>query len=334
MRLAGQIKLGYYPTPPRVVDLIRERLEFAGPYAALDPCAGEGDALAQLCTGTERTLYGIEPEDNRAAAARENLDRVLHSTLEESRLSHCTWTLLYLNPPYDEEHEVRDEGEKRTTRKEIAFLNRTLPLLAPAGVLVFVVPAHIFTPEVRLFLSQKFDNLEIWHFPEPERSEYKQAVAIGTRSAEKRINPAVLQITDEPPLDKPRHTVPISLQDVKIFKSHAINPADLAQLARTSPLYRLFAGSAETRTQERRPPLALHAGHLSLLIASGAVDGLTGTGEERHVLRGKTTKYQKSVTEENYNAETGSTTKTTRTRDCYRVSVKLLRPTGQILELE
>lgn len=329
------MKLGYYPTPSRIVDMIRERLQFAGAFAALDPCAGEGDALAKLTEGTECTRYGIEPDDNRAAAARENLDRVLHSTREDARISHGAFSLILLNPPYDEQHEVSEDGAKKTTRKEIVFLQQSLPLLAPAGVLVFIVPAHVVNPEVRLFLSQKLDNLEIWHFPEPERSEYKQIVAIGTRSAEKRINSWTVPILEEPPnAPNNRHAVPISNRELKIWKTTHVNPAELAQLAQNSPLFRFFAGTATAQEKEqRRPPLALHAGHLSLLIASGAVDGLTGTGPERHVLRGKTTKYVKISTDESYNEETGSSTTTTRQRDAYRVSVKILRPDGQIREL-
>ena len=74
MRTAGQIKMGYYPTPPRIVELIRERLDFPTKttFAALDPCCGEGNALQQLCWDADRPdlptrsmirLYGIEPDN-------------------------------------------------------------------------------------------------------------------------------------------------------------------------------------------------------------------------------------------------------------------------------
>jgi len=338
MRLAGQEKLGYYPTPPRITSIIRERLDFSsltGPYAALDPCAGEGIALAQLTKGTDARLFGIEPDSIRCEEARTRFYRVLHSTREESTISHAAFSLLFLNPPYDEEHEINEDGKKKTTRKEIIFLQQTLPYLAPQGVLVFIVPAHIFRPDVILYLTQRLDNLEIWHFPEPERSEFGQAVAIGTKSSGKAINPALAQISEEVPYDRPPHRVPPSNPDVKIFRTNRLNPVELATLAENSPLLRFFSGATATRATERRPPLSLHAGHLSLLLASGALDGLCAPGTpDRHVVRGKTSKYHRISKDSSYNDETGSTTVTTKTRDAYRVSVKILRPTGEILELE
>ena len=55
MRLAAQAKGGYYPTPPRVVDLVakllygaRGRSRSADTLRILDPCCGAGDALAQF----------------------------------------------------------------------------------------------------------------------------------------------------------------------------------------------------------------------------------------------------------------------------------------------
>ena len=55
MRLAAQAKGGFYPTPPRVVDLVAKLLYGARAHArsadtlrVLDPCCGAGDALAQF----------------------------------------------------------------------------------------------------------------------------------------------------------------------------------------------------------------------------------------------------------------------------------------------
>ena len=55
MRIAGRIKMGYYPTPVKVVDCIKTCLLLfpREPFTALDPCCGEGLALEQLVTGTQ-----------------------------------------------------------------------------------------------------------------------------------------------------------------------------------------------------------------------------------------------------------------------------------------
>ena len=50
MQIAGTEKMGYYPTPSKTLDLLRGALA-AGAGAALrilDPCAGEGEALAAV----------------------------------------------------------------------------------------------------------------------------------------------------------------------------------------------------------------------------------------------------------------------------------------------
>ena len=71
MRLEGQSKLGYYPTPIASLDLIKTWLkqsDVAGLRRYLDPCCGKGEALAALSAahGPAET-YGIEPGKVREA---------------------------------------------------------------------------------------------------------------------------------------------------------------------------------------------------------------------------------------------------------------------------
>ena len=73
MRLAAQAKGGFYPTPPRVVDLIAELVHTpSGSYnrgretlRILDPCCGAGEALAQLAQG----WTGPTPSPSRPTAS-------------------------------------------------------------------------------------------------------------------------------------------------------------------------------------------------------------------------------------------------------------------------
>ena len=88
MRLAAQAKGGFYPTPPRVVDLIAELIHTpSGHYnrgretlRILDPCCGAGEALAQLAQRLDRPnaipieTYGVELHRDRAQEAEERLD--------------------------------------------------------------------------------------------------------------------------------------------------------------------------------------------------------------------------------------------------------------------
>jgi hypothetical protein len=332
MRLEGQIKLGYYATPPRITDLIRKRLEFIGPYAALDPCAGEGIALEQVCRETGAETYGIELEEKRLDACRTRLNHALLSSLEEARISNASFSLLWLNPPYDAQHETREEGEKKTVRKERLFLRRCLPFLASGGVLTFIVPRHIFDSDTIGYMAEHLNGLEIWEFPEPEKSQFGQAVAIGTkrnRRGSVKVMPGIMQ---EVPADRPRFKVLISNSVVQIFRTNRLDPRELLEQSPRSPLWDRFR--TQTAEQEpRRPPLSLHGGHLGLLLAAGCADGIVGQGSDRHLVRGKTAKLQNTSAECTTNEETGSTTTVTTRRDKYVIALKILRPDGQILEL-
>ena len=84
MRLAAQAKGGFYPTPPRVVDLVAELIHTpSGAYhrgretlRILDPCCGAGEALAQLAQRLDRPnaipieTYGVEAAPGPGAGGR------------------------------------------------------------------------------------------------------------------------------------------------------------------------------------------------------------------------------------------------------------------------
>ena len=87
MRLAAQAKGGFYPPPPRVVDMIAELVYPSGAryrgrdaVRALDPCCGAGEALAQLAERLRERrrvpmeTYGVELHREWAQEASGRLD--------------------------------------------------------------------------------------------------------------------------------------------------------------------------------------------------------------------------------------------------------------------
>jgi len=52
MRNAGRLKLGYYPLPVEEARNIRALLVSSAPYAAIDPCVGDGTALIEITRNT------------------------------------------------------------------------------------------------------------------------------------------------------------------------------------------------------------------------------------------------------------------------------------------
>src|SRR5215470_20105753 len=108
MRLAAQAKLGFYPAPPGAVAEAMKYLR--GPAFetgfALDPCAGKGDALAQLSRGLGLKPYAIELDEKRA----EECHRILTTDDLEGKVlapasffgcaaTHLSFSILWLNPP-------------------------------------------------------------------------------------------------------------------------------------------------------------------------------------------------------------------------------------------
>ena len=112
MRLAAQAKGGFYPTPPRVVDLVSIPGGYVsyGPYRTLrvlDPCCGAGEAVGQLAermaqaSGASVETYGVELHRDRAEEAAGRLHRSLAADLFATSIANRAFGLLYLNPPYD-----------------------------------------------------------------------------------------------------------------------------------------------------------------------------------------------------------------------------------------
>ena len=75
MRNAGRLKLGYYPLPIEEAQNIRALLVSSAPYAAIDPCVGDGTALIEITKDTGASLAGIELDADRAAAAAAERNR-------------------------------------------------------------------------------------------------------------------------------------------------------------------------------------------------------------------------------------------------------------------
>src|SRR5450432_1276124 len=57
-RMAAKARCNYYPLPDREAELIRSCLTFPDePFSALDPCAGEGRAMAVVSASSQAVRY-------------------------------------------------------------------------------------------------------------------------------------------------------------------------------------------------------------------------------------------------------------------------------------
>jgi hypothetical protein len=141
-------KNGYYPTDePTLERALNALMPSDGPMCILDPCAGEGVAIAEAAhaLGREQAkAFAVEFDAERARHARGLVDHCLHADLMDTMVSKQSFGLLWLNPPYgdlskDVNGNIGYQGQGRA-RLEKLFYQRSLSLLQYGGVLVFIVP--------------------------------------------------------------------------------------------------------------------------------------------------------------------------------------------------
>ena len=308
MRLAAQFKGGFYPTPPRVVEMIatlaQARTVTRGETTLriLDPCCGAGEALAQLAACIERPdgasveTFGVELHAERAKEAESRLDHALGTDLFQTSIANGAFGLLFLNPPYD--YDAADD-EKRT---EQAFLRHCTRYLAEQGLLVFVVPLRRLAESAR-YLASHYRSLRVWAFPEPEREAFDQVFVTGIRKAGVQYEQhaaVALQEAIEGNLDEltaqryPVYNAPAAADGEVLFATRTVDPVAAAAEARRSGLWvntivtDALWPSEDSRT---RPLMPLRRGHLAMLVAAGFLDNLQLEGEGGRILvKGRTSK--------------------------------------------
>ena len=121
MRNVGRIKLGYYPLPEAEGARLRNLLKYPAEMASvLDPCVGTGAALMQLTEGSLVSRYGIELDADRASVAKDAGIDTIHGNVFDAQARIESFSLLYLNPPYDSEI-----GSMDNKRMEYLFLEHS-----------------------------------------------------------------------------------------------------------------------------------------------------------------------------------------------------------------
>jgi SAM-dependent methyltransferase len=310
--------MGYFPLPEAEARRIRQHLIFPPScFTALDPCAGEGKALAVITTGGRCQRCGIELDAYRAEEAKKRLDQVIYGDCFDVDCKDESCSCMLLNPPYDTAS--NDDGAAQ--RLEALFLQQTYRWLKPGGVLILVIPVAQLAVCGNI-PSLQFKDAEVYRLSEPECVRYKQVVVFAnrrTRRERERLQEREIswwrleygrksRSFDSLPIltDQPQrvYTVP---QAEPIELAHRGLPLDeIEDLLPQSPAYRqarriLFAPEAR---EKGRPLTPLHQGHVALLATSGLLDGILGEGDLRHIARWQGVKTVLRLEEEDENGVT------------------------------
>lgn len=312
MRNAGRLKLGFYPLPQSEAARLRNYLTFPQePFAALDPCVGDGAAFQTIVGGTSALRRGIELDAYRTEQARDLGIDVIHGNTLDVQCRLDSLSFIYLNPPYDFEI-----GKTDNQRMEVVFLRHTGRWLLPGGVLFLVIPQRQLTGCART-LAEHFENIQVYRLTAPESVKYNQiAVLAVRRSRKRRLRDAVLEAhmaqlavlseqEDLPPLpdagDRP-YCIPISEPATLIYEGLPFD--EIEDKLPGSSAYRQIKRILlrEKGTVHGRPLTPLHGGHVGLLCTAGMLNGVFGQDGLRHVANWQSRKYTETWQEENEEA--------------------------------
>ena len=341
MRLAGRERLGFYPLPIPEAERIRRFLAFPDKQCcALDPCVGDGAAFAEITSDKRVLQYGVELDAGRAEQARGKGSEVVHGNCFDVQCTVESFSLIYLNPPYDFEI-----SEEKSQRMEKLFLEHVYRWLKPGGILVLVVPAKRVA-DCTVLLSRHFRDIRVYRLTEPESVRYGQVAVFGVRRTRQErdrlrdgeiiqaqlwlasIEREVEKLSSLP--QEPDHLY-AAPPGGRVRLVHRGLPLDqIEDLLPKSSAYRqasavLFAQQADVTG---RPLTPLHGGHVGLLCTAGMLNGIFGDGEARHIAHWQSIKLVDTSEEE----EDGKTV--IREKERFSNELTLVFCTGEITSLK
>ncbi len=342
MRWKGKLKLGWFPLPLAEAERIRKFLVFpASSFAAVDPCIGEGGAFAAITAGATGYRYGIELDAYRAEQARLVTDETIQGSCFDVQCAVESFSLVYLNPPYD--HEISETACRRT---EPLFLEHCYRWLKPAGVLVLVIPGDRLA-QCGNVLAGQFRDVQVYRLTEAESVRYKQVVLFGVRR--NRRERERLQDSDISRARLQYARMARSAGELPALPSAPDHPYFLPEAGPVRLVYRglpldqvedLLEKSAAYRQAGRiffaeptsvcgRPLTPLHPGHVAILACSGLLNGIFGSGNERHLSFWQAVKVVDKTEEED---EQGVIT--VREKERFSNELTLVFATGQVATLK
>ncbi len=288
-RLASDSKGGYYPTPPKEMDLVLRKLSIkqnVQGFSVLDPCCGTGAALEQMANkfsdrGTKIKTYGVELEQSRAMEAVFTLDHVISDGYENLR-TQPYFSCLFLNPPYQDGFDERVE----TTFLRV-LTGQSKNVLQENGILVFIIPQHVLK-DCAGVLSSRFSDITVYRFTDTNYPNFKQVVVYGRfkrpqlaekKTTQKKLKEiASLGPTAVPALDMV-DGITYELQPsqpITTFRGGVMKIDELAKDIGESNLFEeaeeLLSNSA-MKVSFERPILELKAMHYSVAIMADADRG-------------------------------------------------------------
>lgn len=370
------IKNGYFPTDEDTLARVLSALSCTENHSIriLDPCCGEGSALAEVGhhlseLGGNVETFGIEYDEERAWHAKQLLSRCIHADLNDCVVSPHSFSLLWLNPPYGDlvgdSERISESRKSDRKRLEKEFSKRCFPMLQAGGILVLIVPYTVLDKEFSYLISRYFDEVSVFAAPE---QQFRQAVVFGVRRS--RVadpDPQVVQTLMQAKenryqsatgewvegfvdhcvlpevFTKTPYAVPATVGKELKFHSVTLDQRQLQSEVDLTPLlWSRFSMLFQVGEASRRPPLRkLSNWHLALMLAAGQVSGIVKNRSGRTLLvKGDTHKAKAVRTESEFSDETGAVSETRISTDRFVALIRTIdftpgSPTfGRIIHIE
>jgi hypothetical protein len=305
-RSSARLKMGFYPLPTAEAEKLRDILDFGQSATAIDPCVGEGVALKIVTRNAVVRLSGVELDAERARRAGLAGIHVLQGNAFDALARAESFSLLYLNPPYDSEI-----GSLANYRMERLFLEHTYRWLTMEGVLVFVIPFERLYDCAGL-LSSHFAQLSVFRLTDPASEQFRQIVVLGVRRNVKgaAVEASKKYLQSISPYGSFRALPALEPAPQLIYHVPDCEPTELGyrglpydrleDLLPQSPAWKQVSSFLLPREDVAtgRPITPLHGGHVGLLCTAGLLNGVFGEDNARHIARWRSVKHVTTFTEE------------------------------------
>jgi Uncharacterised methyltransferase family (DUF6094) len=310
-RSIARLKMGYYPLPEREGAKLCTLLVFNGPASVVDPCAGQGTALNLLTQGANVRRYGVELDAERALASKASGIQTTQGNAFDAAVKPESFSLLYLNPPYDSEI-----GSIANRRMEALFLEHTYRWLVMEGVLVLVIPFERLQ-DCAGILSSHFARLTVLRMTDEDSVQYRQIAVLGLR---RDVRGAAVESNKRQLLSIGLYGSFLGLPELKpgACPPYSVPPSGEAELSYRGLPYDLLedllpqSGAWKQAAPllmphedvaTGRPITPLHGGHVGLLCTAGLLNGVFGQGDDRHIAHWRSVKHVTTFVEQDGDTE-------------------------------
>jgi predicted RNA methylase len=291
-RSVAKLKMGFYPLPPSEGAKLRQLLSFTGPASVVDPCVGQGVALNLITLGAAARRYGVELDAERAAIAQSKGIETIQGNTFDAVAKPESFSLLYLNPPYDSEI-----GSVGNSRMERLFLEHTFRWLVMEGVLVLVIPFERLH-ECAGVLSSHFARLNIFRMTDEESVRFRQISVLGVRRNVRgvAVEEARRQLQRISPYGS-IHALPELAPGV--CEPYPVPPTGEASLSYRGLPYDLLEDLLPlSGAWKQTMPFLMPREDVATGRPITPLNGVFGQGEDRHIARWRSVKHVTTFVEE------------------------------------